>query len=60
MFDRSHYEDVLVVRVHQLVPADEVEGRYDEINTFESELIESGTRIVRSPCSSRSTNRRRV
>ncbi len=47
VFDRSHYEDVLVVRVHQLVPADELEGRYDEINTFESELIESGTSIVK-------------
>ncbi len=47
VFDRSHYEDVLVVRVHQLVPADELEQRYDEINTFESELIEAGTSIVK-------------
>lgn len=47
VFDRSHYEDVLVVRVHGLVPADELEGRYDEINTFEKELIESGTSIVK-------------
>ena len=47
VFDRSHYEDVLVVRVHELVPADELEGRYDEINTFESELIDAGTSIVK-------------
>ncbi len=47
VFDRSHYEDVLVVRVHGLVPPDEVEGRYAEINTFESELVESGVTIVK-------------
>jgi PPK2 family polyphosphate:nucleotide phosphotransferase len=47
VFDRSHYEDVLVVRVHELAPADELEGRYDEINTFESELIEAGTSLVK-------------
>jgi PPK2 family polyphosphate:nucleotide phosphotransferase len=47
VFDRSHYEDVLVVRVHELAPADELEGRYDEINTFESELIEAGTSVVK-------------
>jgi len=47
VFDRSHYEDVLVVRVHELVPPDELEGRYDEINTFEKELTEAGTTIVK-------------
>jgi len=47
VFDRSHYEDVLVVRVHGLVPADEVERRYGEINTFESELVESGVTVVK-------------
>ena len=47
VFDRSHYEDVLVVRVHELAPADELEGRYDEINTFESELIDAGTSVVK-------------
>ncbi len=47
VFDRSHYEDVLVVRVHSLVPADELEARYDEINTFEKELVEAGTTIVK-------------
>ena len=48
VFDRSHYEDVLVVRVHQLVPADELDHRYGEINTFEKELIESGTTVVKA------------
>jgi PPK2 family polyphosphate:nucleotide phosphotransferase len=47
VFDRSHYEDVLVVRVHELVPADELDARYDEINTFEKELAEAGTTIVK-------------
>ncbi len=47
VFDRSHYEDVLVVRVHQLVPADELDQRYDEINTFEQELIDTGTSVVK-------------
>jgi PPK2 family polyphosphate:nucleotide phosphotransferase len=47
VFDRSHYEDVLVVRVHKLVPAEELEGRYDEINTFEQELIDAGTSVVK-------------
>lgn len=47
VFDRSHYEDVLVVRVHELVPPDELDGRYDEINTFEKELVEAGTSIVK-------------
>ena len=47
VFDRSHYEDVLVVRVHELVPREVWEGRYDEINTFEKELMESGTTLVK-------------
>ena len=47
VFDRSHYEDVLPVRVHKLVPDDELDGRYDEINTFEQELIDAGTSIVK-------------
>ncbi len=47
VFDRSHYEDVLVVRVHDLV-APEVWGkRYDEINKFEAKLVEAGTTIVK-------------
>lgn len=47
VFDRSHYEDVLVVRVHGLVPPEELEGRYAEINTFEKELVESGVTLVK-------------
>ncbi|MEV6277534.1 polyphosphate kinase 2 family protein [Nocardia sp. NPDC051832] len=47
VFDRSHYEDVLVVRVHNLVPPSEWEPRYDEINAFERELVEQGTTLVK-------------
>lgn len=47
IFDRSHYEDVLVVRVHQLAPAAEIERRYDAINAFEENLAASGTVIVK-------------
>ncbi|HYO01038.1 MAG TPA: polyphosphate kinase 2 family protein [Mycobacterium sp.] len=48
VFDRSHYEDVLVVRVHDLVPPDVWGARYDEINAFEKELVDSGTTIVKA------------
>lgn len=47
IFNRSHYEDVLVVRVHELVPRDVWEARYDEINAFEKELVDSGTTLVK-------------
>ena len=47
VFDRSHYEDVLVVRVHDLVPAEVWSKRYDEINAFEKELVDDGTTIVK-------------
>jgi PPK2 family polyphosphate:nucleotide phosphotransferase len=47
VFDRSHYEDVLIVRVHELVPKDEVERRYDAINAFEAELAGAGITIVK-------------
>ncbi len=47
VFDRSHYEDVLVVRVHDLVPKSEWLKRYAQINAFEREVIASGTRIVK-------------
>ena len=47
VFDRSHYEDVLVVRVHDLVPKTEWSKRYPQINAFEREVIASGTRIVK-------------
>ncbi len=47
VFDRSHYEDVLVVRVHDLVPPEVWGTRYDEINAFEKELTEAGTTILK-------------
>jgi PPK2 family polyphosphate:nucleotide phosphotransferase len=47
VFDRSHYEDVLIVRVHNLVPPDVWEPRYDEINAFEKELVDGGTTLVK-------------
>ncbi|WP_233550994.1 PPK2 family polyphosphate kinase [Amnibacterium setariae] len=47
VFDRSHYEDVLVVRVHDLVPKSEWETRYDAINAFEQELVDGGTTVLK-------------
>ena len=47
VFNRSHYEDVLVVRVHKLVPAEVWSKRYDEINNFEKQLADNGTHIVK-------------
>ena len=47
VFDRSHYEDVLVVRVHDLVPKAEWETRYDTINAFEQELVDDGTTVLK-------------
>jgi PPK2 family polyphosphate:nucleotide phosphotransferase len=47
IFNRSHYEDVLVVRVHRLAPADDIEQRYDQINAFEKHLGENGVTIVK-------------
>ncbi|MEV6214903.1 polyphosphate kinase 2 family protein [Nocardia sp. NPDC051833] len=47
VFDRSHYEDVLVVRVHDLVPQSEWEQRYGLINAFEHEVADAGTTIVK-------------
>ena len=47
IFNRSHYEDVLVVRVNNLVPQTVWEKRYDHINNFERLLADSGTRILK-------------
>jgi len=47
IFDRSHYEDVLVVKVHQLADAAEIERRYDAINAFEQRLVGEGTTMVK-------------
>jgi len=47
VFNRSHYEDVLVVRVHGLVPEDVWRARYDQINTFERHLADNGVVILK-------------
>jgi PPK2 family polyphosphate:nucleotide phosphotransferase len=47
VFNRSHYEDVLVVRVDNLVPVSVWRERYDHINNFEKLLYDSGTRILK-------------
>jgi PPK2 family polyphosphate:nucleotide phosphotransferase len=47
VFDRSHYEDVLIVRVHNLVPPEVWGARYDEINAFERELVDGGMTLIK-------------
>ncbi|HLE51751.1 MAG TPA: polyphosphate kinase 2 family protein [Anaerolineales bacterium] len=47
IFNRSHYEDVLVVRVHELVPKKIWSRRYDQINNFERLLANEGTIILK-------------
>lgn len=47
IFNRSHYEDVLVVRVHNLVPEDVWCKRYEHINAFEKTLADEGTTILK-------------
>ena len=47
IFNRSHYEDVLVAKVRKLAPADVIERRYDQINRFERHLSETGTVILK-------------
>src|SRR3954447_5608549 len=47
IFDRSHYEDVLVAKVHELADADEIERRYGAINAFEKKLTDTGTTIIK-------------
>ncbi len=47
IFDRSHYEDILVARVRELAPRDEIERRYDEINRFEKSLTDDGTTVIK-------------
>jgi PPK2 family polyphosphate:nucleotide phosphotransferase len=47
IFNRSHYEDVLVVRVHNLVPKDVWSERYDQINRFEQTLSENNVKILK-------------
>lgn len=47
IFNRSHYEDVLVVKVRGFAPPDVIERRYAEINSFEKLLSDNGTRILK-------------
>jgi PPK2 family polyphosphate:nucleotide phosphotransferase len=47
VFNRSHYEDVLVVRVHDLVPPEIWEARYDRINEFEASLVATGVTMIK-------------
>ena len=47
VFNRSQYEDVLVVKVRKLAPAKMVEQRYEQINQWERMLVENGTRILK-------------
>jgi PPK2 family polyphosphate:nucleotide phosphotransferase len=47
VWDRSHYEDVLVVRIHDLVPKERWSRRYEQINAFERLLVEEGTTILK-------------
>ena len=47
IFNRSHYEDVLVVRVDELVPRERWEPRFDAINAFERNLVLEGTVVVK-------------
>ncbi len=47
IFNRSHYEDVLIVRVHNMVPKEVWRKRYEQINQFEEMMHESGTEIIK-------------
>ena len=47
VFDRSHYEDVLIARVRGFAEPDEIERRYDAINEFEARLVDEGFSIIK-------------
>jgi polyphosphate kinase 2 (PPK2 family) len=47
VFDRSHYEDVLIGRVRRFAPPEEIERRYSAINDFEKELALAGATVVK-------------
>lgn len=47
IFDRSHYEDVLIARVRGLAPRAEIEDRYDRINDFERSLADDGVTMIK-------------
>ncbi|MGE3304068.1 MAG: PPK2 family polyphosphate kinase [Hyphomonadaceae bacterium] len=47
IFNRSHYEDVLVCKVRKLTPAEDIAKRYDQINAFEKHLGENGVTVLK-------------
>ncbi len=47
VFDRSHYEDVLIARVRELADPEEIDRRYDAINEFEKRLVDEGTTVIK-------------
>jgi PPK2 family polyphosphate:nucleotide phosphotransferase len=47
IFNRSHYEDVLIAKVRKLAPKEAIEQRYDQINAFEKMLTENGTIVLK-------------
>jgi PPK2 family polyphosphate:nucleotide phosphotransferase len=47
IFNRSHYEDVLIARVHNLVEPDRIEARYRQINDFECHLVENRVTVIK-------------
>jgi PPK2 family polyphosphate:nucleotide phosphotransferase len=47
IFNRSHYEDVLIARVHALADLKVIERRYQQINDFEKALVKSGTTVIK-------------
>jgi PPK2 family polyphosphate:nucleotide phosphotransferase len=47
IFNRSHYEDVLIARVHSLVKPEVIERRYGQINDFEKQVVRKGTKVVK-------------
>jgi PPK2 family polyphosphate:nucleotide phosphotransferase len=47
IFNRSHYEDVLIAKVRKLASKEAIEQRYDQINAFEKMLVENGTTILK-------------
>ncbi len=61
VFDRSHYEDVLVPKVHDYADDAEIATRYEEINAFEKELVDGGTAVIKCMLHiSRDTQRERL
>ncbi|HKW05994.1 MAG TPA: PPK2 family polyphosphate kinase [Candidatus Dormibacteraeota bacterium] len=47
IFNRSHYEDVLIARVHNLAKESVIDRRYGQINAFEKQLVRGGTTVVK-------------